>query len=281
MSDHSGGNSPHLDEKEQQQAHDNTVLGALVIHEIVRDQGERELERSFSGLAWSGLAAGLSIGFSFVSQAYLQAGLPQERWSSLVASFGYCLGFLIAILGQQQLYTETTLTALIPTLTKRNLKTLLGTLRVWSVVLVANLIGTVIFGGVAAIHGVFSPAAYQEMIRMSAGVMSEPFWHTAASAVFSGWLIGLMVWLLPGSGPARPLIIILLTYIVALCHFPHVIAGSAEASFGVFTGHASVSDYLWRFFAPTFLGNTLAGTALVGLLNHAPVSSELKSAETA
>ncbi len=277
MSDQSGGNSPHLDEKEQQQAHDNTVLGALVIHEIVRDQGERELERSFSGLAWSGLAAGLSLGFSFMSQAYLQAGLPQTRWSHLIASFGYCLGFLIAILGQQQLYTETTLTALIPTLTRRNLRTLLGTLRVWGVVLATNLIGTFVFSAVASIHGVYSPEAYREMSRMSAEAMSQPFWHMAASAIYSGWLIGLMVWLLPGSGPARPWIIILLTYIVALCNFPHIIAGSVEASFGVFAGQASVGDYLWRFFAPTLLGNTVAGSALVGLLNHAPISSELKS----
>ena len=281
MSDQAGGNSPHLDEKEQKQAHDNTVLGALVIHEIVRDQGERELERSFSGLAWSGLAAGLSIGFSFISQAYLRAGLPQTPWSGLVDSFGYCLGFLIAILGQQQLYTETTLTALIPTLTKRNLFTLLGTLRVWSVVLAANLLGTLVFAAVAAQRGVFSPEAHATMSTMSAQLMSQPFWQMTISAVFSGWLIGLMVWLLPGSGPARPLIIILLTYIVALCKFPHVIAGSVEAGFGVFSGQASVVDYLWRFFAPTLLGNTLAGAALVGLLNHAPVSGELTGGEEA
>ncbi len=275
MSDQAGGNSPHLDEKEQKQAQDNTVLGALVIHEIVRAQGEQELERSFSGLAWSGLAAGLSIGFSFISQAYLQAALPQASWARLVDSFGYCLGFLIAILGQQQLYTETTLTALIPTLTRRTLPTLLGTLRVWGVVLAANLVGTLVFAGVAAIHGVFSPDSYAAMSTLAEATMTHSFLHTATAAIFSGWLIGLMVWLLPGSGPARPLIIILLTYIVAMCQFPHVIAGSVEAAFGVFSGQASVGDYLWRFLAPTLLGNTVAGTALVALLNHAPITGEL------
>ena len=83
-----------------------------------------------------------------------------------------------------------------------------------------------------------------------------------------------MVWLLPGAGPSRPLIIVLLTYTVAMCQFPHVIAGSVEAAFGVFAGKARVVDYLWRFLAPTLLGNSVAGTALVALLNHAPIAGE-------
>ena len=275
MSEQSGVNSPHLDKQERKQAQDNTNLSALVIHEIVRGQGEQELERSFGGLAWSGLAAGLSIGFSFLAQSYLQGALPHAPWARLVSSFGYCLGFLIVLLGQQQLYTETTLTALIPALTRRNFATLLSTLRVWGVVIAANLVGTWIFAAVAAQPGIFSPAAYNAMSALSAEVMAHPFWQTATNGVFAGWLIGLMVWLLPGAGPARPLIIILLTYIVAVCAFPHSIAGSVESAYGVFTGHASVGDYLWRFFAPTFLGNTVAGTALVALLNHAPIAGEL------
>lgn len=278
MSNQAGGNSPHLDQGERRQAEEGAVLGPLVIHEIVREQGEQELQRSFGGLAWSGLAAGLSIGFSFVGQAYLQAGLPEASWSRLVDSFGYSLGFLIVILGQQQLFTETTLTALIPTLTQRNLPTLLGTLRVWGIVLGANLIGTFIFGVISAQHGVFAPDAYTAMSTLSARTMAHPFWQTTVGAGAAGWLIGLMVWLLPGAGPARPLIIILLTYTVAMCQFPHIIAGSVEASFGVFAGHASIGDYLWRFLAPTLLGNTIGGTALVALLNHAPIAGELRDA---
>src|SRR5690242_8787150 len=118
-----GEESPHLDRKERRQAAAGAPMGALVIHEIVRDQGEEELERSFTGLAWSGLAAGLSIGFSFLVQAVLQARLPDTPWRILVAGFGYSVGFLIVILGRQQLFTETTLTALIPALTRRNRRT--------------------------------------------------------------------------------------------------------------------------------------------------------------
>ena len=134
MSD-AGQDSPHLDEQQQEQAKKASPLGPLVIHEIVREQGEIELERDFSGLAWSGLASGLSIGFSFVAQSYLKAGLPDAPWSRLVAAFGYSVGFLIVVLGRQQLFTETTLTAVIPALTRRNLSTILATARVWAIVL--------------------------------------------------------------------------------------------------------------------------------------------------
>ena len=273
--DAAGKDSPHLDEHEQLQAAEGTPLTPLVIHEIVRGQGDKELDRAFSGLAWSGVAAGSSIGFSFVLQAYIAAGLPDAPWARLVDGFGYCLGFLIVVLGQQQLFTETTLTALIPALTQRTVARFLQTLRVWGTVLAANLTGTVAFGWVAAQHGIFSPEAYAAMGKLAALTMAHPFGQTVITACAAGWLIGLMVWLLPGAGAAKPLIIIVLTYAVAACQFPHVIAGSVEAWFAVFSGDASVQDYFVRFLAPTLLGNTIGGTTLVALLNHAPVANEL------
>ncbi len=272
-----GEDSPHLDPSERRQAANATALGPLVIHEIVREQGETELKRPFGGLAWSGLAAGASIGFSFMMMAELQGALPQEPWQRLVSSFGYSLGFLIVILGQQQLFTETTLTALIPTLTRRDLASLLATLRVWAIVLAANLIGTIVFGMVSARAGLFRPETMRAMRTIAAHTMDQPFLTTTLKAAGAGWLIGLMVWLLPAAGSARIIIVILLTYTVAVAGFNHIVAGSAEAVFGVASGDASLHDYLLKFFIPTLLGNTTGGTILVGLLNHAPVASEIFS----
>jgi formate/nitrite transporter FocA (FNT family) len=254
-------------------------MGALVIHEIVRDQGEEELERSFSGLAWSGVAAGLSIGFSFLVQATLQSRMPDTPWRPMVAGFGYSLGFLIVILGRQQLFTETTLTAVIPALTRRSLSTIMMTLRVWGIVLVANLAATWIFAGIVASPGMFPEPAVEAMAQLSAHTMDGSFRHTVLGGGAAGWLIGLMVWLLPGAGPSRPLIIILLTYTVAICQFPHVIAGSVEAAYGVWTGAASFGDYAFSFLVPTLLGNVAGGTILAALLNHAPLAGKLSAAE--
>jgi formate-nitrite transporter family protein len=270
-----GEASPHLDRKEQHQAAAGAPMGALVIHEIVRDQGKEELERSFNGLAWSGVAAGLSIGFSFLTQATLQAHLPDTPWRPLVSGFGYSVGFLIVILGRQQLFTETTLTAVIPALTQRDLPTLLLTLRVWVIVLTTNIAATWVFAFIAAQPGIFPEGTMQAMSELASSTMEGSFWHMLITGGSAGWLIGLMVWLLPSAHTARAPIIVLLTYVVAICQFPHIIAGSVEAAFGVFTGHATAGDYAFRFLIPTFLGNAAGGTILAALLNHAPLAGEL------
>lgn len=274
-----GEASPHLDQKEQRQAASGAPLGALVIHEIVRDQGEEELERSFSGLAWSGLAAGLSIGFSALVQATLQGHLPDTEWRTLVAGFGYATGFLIVILGRQQLFTETTLTAVIPALTRRDAHTVLRALRVWAIVLTANILSTWIFAGILALPGVFPEPVTSAIMQLSKHTTDSPFWHTVMTGGCAGWLIGLMVWLLPASRANQPLVIILLTYIIAIGQFPHIIAGSVEAAYAVVAGRASFGDYLFHFLVPTFIGNSTGGTILAALLNHAPIMDKLNGHE--
>lgn len=92
----------------------------LIVYEAVRKEGEAELSRPTSSLMWSGLAAGLSMGFSMVGDGLLRAGLPDEPWRPLISSFGYSFGFLIVILGRQQLFTENTLTAILPLLHGRS-----------------------------------------------------------------------------------------------------------------------------------------------------------------
>ena len=106
-----GAELPHLDEREQIQAAEHAAPAALVIYEVVREEGELELRRRNVALLWSGLAAGLSMGFSLLTLALIRAGLPDEPWRHLIDSLGYCVGFVIAILGRQQLFTESTLTA--------------------------------------------------------------------------------------------------------------------------------------------------------------------------
>src|SRR5689334_24730144 len=85
-----------------------------VIYEVVRRLGEEEMERPATSLWWSGVAAGLSISFSLLAQAILQAHLPDAPWRPLVVGFGYCVGFLMVVLGRQQLFTESTITVVLP-----------------------------------------------------------------------------------------------------------------------------------------------------------------------
>ncbi len=277
MNTHSAGaDSPHLDEREQDQAARHTAPHALVIHEVVRDEGEQELKRSSASLAWSGLAAGLSMGFSFLTLAFFRAGLPDTPWRILVESPGYCVGFVITILGRQQLFTESTLTAVLPLMVKRDLKTLGTVLRLWAIVLVTNLIGTILIAALISREGLFREPVRQAMEQISQDIVTGPDGPKFVKAILAGWLIAMMVWLLPSARSARLLVIMLLTYVVALGQFPHIVAGSAEAAFAVFSGHGSVLDYIVKFLLPTLIGNTLGGVTLVAFLNHAPVAPEMQ-----
>ena len=118
---------------------------AAVVYEIVRTEGEAELIRPFSALWWSGVAAGISIGFSFLSEAALAALLPASDWHPIIAKLGYAVGFLIVILGRQQLFTENVLTAVLPVISRRKLDWLVSMLRLWGIVLAANVVGCFVF----------------------------------------------------------------------------------------------------------------------------------------
>jgi len=92
-------------------------------------------------------------------------------------------------------------------------------------------------------------------------------------AIFAGWLVALMVWLLPAAETARVVIIMLLTYMISIAGFPHLIAGSVEAFYLVVTGTLSWGSYFTKFMIPTFLGNVLGGVILVAALNHAQATA--------
>ncbi|GBR03972.1 formate/nitrite transporter family protein [Acetobacter oeni] len=268
--------SAYLNEDERRQAEKHAGVGSLVIYEVIREQGLEELKRPTGSLALSGLAAGLSIGFSFLTEATIAAGLPEAGWAKLLAAPGYSIGFLIVVLGQQQLFTETTLTALIPTLAPGGRGNLGDTARVWSVVLLANLVGTCLFAATVAASVPGDETLQKAMVRVASHVVAQPFLPTCEQAAFAGWLIALMVWMLPAAGTSRPGIIVIITSVVAMCGLPHSIAGSAEAAYLVFTGHAAPTDYLVKFFLPTLIGNCIGGIALVAMLNHAQVAGQIQ-----
>lgn len=106
--DQIGDSAGELTESEKRIAEERTALRAAVIHEAIRTEGEAELLRPASALMWSGMAAGLSMGFSLAAMGLLYSRLPDTQWRPLITDLGYTVGFLVVILGRQHLYTENT-----------------------------------------------------------------------------------------------------------------------------------------------------------------------------
>ena len=187
---------------EERQVQERVAIGAHVVHETIRREGEEELNRTNSALAWSGLSAGLSMGFSLIAEGLIEAYLPRQPWTPLVSKLGYSVGFLIVVLGRQQLFTETTLTAVLPALTRRDAKTFLGVLRLWGIVLLANLVGTYLFALCVGKIPLFTPQIQRTLMEVSWPVAAG-FGTVFMRSIFAGWLIALMVWLLPAAESAR------------------------------------------------------------------------------
>jgi len=257
------------DHETVREAKERSAPAGAVVYEAIRQEGEDELQRTTSALAWSGLAAGLSMGFCFATEALIHAALPDTIWRPLIAKLGYTTGFLIVVLGRQQLFTENTLTVILPLLRRRDRVMLLNVLRLWAAVLAANVAGAAIFAAVIAHAPVFDPAVRQALDSIAPESMAHPFWTIVVRGVFAGWLIALMVWLLPFAESARVWVIIIVTYIVGLANFSHVIAGSVDALYLVAAGRVGVLAFIFGFLVPTLVGNVIGGVSLVAALAHA------------
>jgi formate/nitrite transporter FocA (FNT family) len=271
--------SRHLDEDEQELAARHSAPRALIIHEIIREEGEQELSRTNIALALSGLAAGLSMGFSFLTEALLQAGLPKSVLQHTLASFGYSIGFILVVLARQQLFTESTLTAILPVVTRRDFKTLFAAGRLWAIVLVTNLIGTWLFAAMVHVPQIFPADVNAAMQDLAQQAVPPIFFATLLRAFFAGWLIALMVWILPSAQSARLLTVLMVTYVVALAHLSHIVAGSAEAAYSVLSGTASLAQYFTLFLVPTLIGNIIGGVLMVTVLNHGSIVQEIEASK--
>jgi formate/nitrite transporter FocA (FNT family) len=255
---------------EIKQVEERVAISAHIVHETIKREGEDEFKRTSSALAWSGLAAGLSMGFSLVAEGLLAGHLPLTAWAPLISKLGYSVGFLIVVLARQQLFTESTLTAVLPLLARRSLGTALSVARLWGVVLLANLFGTFVFAFCIARTGVFSPQTKQMLAVVSAPAADSSFWVVLVRAIFAGWLIALMVWMFPAAESAKVSIIIIVTYLIGLGGFNHVIAGSTKMFFEIAAGNVTRSYYLSEFLFPTLIGNMLGGISLVAFLGARP-----------
>jgi formate/nitrite transporter FocA (FNT family) len=257
---------------EQHKADEREALSATAVHKALLQEGENELDRSSGALFWSALAAGISIGLSLIAQGVLRQHLPDSNWRPLLISLGYSFGFIAVTLGRQQLFTETTLTAMLPLLHHKRLDVLANVLRLWVVVFAANMLGTFLFAWAGAWTSTFSPELSRTMADIGVEKVGYTFGTAFVKGIFGGWLIALMVWLMPSAHEARIWVIALVTWLLATAQLTHIIAGSTDVMFAVLSGRVEWITFLTRFAAPVFLGNSIGGIVFVAALNHAQVA---------
>ncbi|WP_348762617.1 formate/nitrite transporter family protein [uncultured Salinisphaera sp.] len=220
-----------LNHHERRDARRREFPSAAVVYEAIRAEAESELSRPLPGLAWSALAAGLSMGFSFIAQALLRHYSPEMAWQTIISSLGYSMGFLFVILGRQQLFTENTLTPVLEVLRVKRMETVIRTINLWLVVLATKLL--VVAAAFQLVDGVQVVAAGALRGLKDTRV---PMWI----AIFAYWV--------PGFGTA-----------VALGFFTPL--GGVGVWIGLATGLAFAALLLlWRWHSRERYGLTLRST---------------------
>ncbi|MBM7344009.1 formate/nitrite transporter family protein [Pantoea coffeiphila] len=250
---------------------------AAAVHEQIRQEGEKELERDGLALLFSAIAAGISMGASLMAKGIFQVNLHEVPGSFLLENLGYTFGFIIVIMARQQLFTENTVTAVLPVMHKPTLGNGLLLLRLWGLVLLGNLIGTAL-ASLGFIHmPIFDDATRSAFVSISQKVMENPPNEMFANAVVSGWIIATMVWMFPSAGAAKIWVIILMTWLVALGDLAHIVVGSVEIFYLVFNGDIPWQQFIWPFALPTLAGNIIGGTFIFALLSHAQIRNDMRN----
>lgn len=271
----SAGNTVDLSAAEEQQVQKRSTPRPEVVFETVRREGDAELERAPAALAFSGLAAGLSMGFSLVFMGVIRAHVPDSPWRPLLEAVGYTVGFIVVILARQQLFTENTVTPILPLLDARERWPIfLRVARLWAIVLGTNLAGATIFAFAIAHSSVFDPAIKNQFSQVGLAVLAPETSSIFVRGIFAGWLIALMVWLLPAADTQKLWVIVIVTYLVGVLGLSHIIAGSVDAIYAVAAAQASWGLYFFHFLIPVFFGNVIGGVLLVALLNYGQVAPE-------
>lgn len=256
---------------------DLKAADAKELHRAVREEGEAELDRHTSSLIWSALAGGIAINASLIAEGAIYSMTAEAPWRHLLVSLGYPLGFVLVILGRMQFFTESTITAMLPLVTRPSRHTAWRTGRLWVLVLGANLVGTALTSLAIAHLPVADPPLRDAIVDVAAGILKHDPLATFWTAIPAGFLIAGIAWTLPNAREQSFLVIFAVTYVVGAANFSHAIVGSAEAFTLLWAGKIDGSGALFGAILPAVIGNLVGGAGLFALLAHGQVRSEMVS----
>jgi formate/nitrite transporter FocA (FNT family) len=263
-------------EAEEKSVSEAAALSPKMIYEVIRRDGEEELARTKRSLLWSGIAAGMLISLSVLGEAIFRTYLPDAPWRFLVENLGYSLGFLAVIMGRMQLFTENTITTVLPIMRERTWQALGRMARLWIIVLSANVAGAFaaasLFVFTAALPADIMPALVSLSEHATGMTASESFWR----AIPAGVIVALIVWMLPQAAEAAFFLILTFTWLIAAGDFTHIVAGSVEMAVLLLRGELGGTQAIFGFFLPVLVGNIIGGTIIFTLVAWGQVRDDVK-----
>lgn len=264
------------EEAEERSVSEAAALSPKLIYEVIRREGRDELNRTNRSLIWSGIAAGMLISLSVLGEAIFRTYLPDASWRFLLENLGYSLGFIAVIMGRMQLFTENTITTVLPVMQERSWTILARMGRLWAVVLGANVIGAFAAAGLFVFTSAIPPEIMPALVSLSEHATgmgaAEGFWR----AIPAGVIVALIVWMLPEAENAAFFLILTFTWLIAAGDFTHIVAGSVEMALLMLQGSLGVGAALLGFFIPVLVGNIIGGTVVFTLVAWGQVRDDVE-----
>jgi formate/nitrite transporter FocA (FNT family) len=146
----------------------------------------------------------------------------------------------------------------------------------WGILIAGNLVGALLFAWVLGRTTMVDASLHPSLQEVSSKALEGGFGSVFYTAIFGGWLIALLAWLLASTADttAQIALIWLTTAPISAFHFRHSIAGSVEVFYKAFTATASWGEVFGGFVVPALLGNAIGGVVMVALFNYAQVAEE-------
>lgn len=272
---HPDDDQPTLTEHEEGEVAEHRSLSSITVYSVIESEGEEELERPVNSLWWSSIAAGIGISSSVLAEGILHDVFNDHPRRDAIENLGYTVGFVLVILSRLQLFTENTITVVLPVLKNWCAKSLYCAGRLWLVVFAGNMAGTFVTAALTLWLGTAHPEHIEGMLAISHHFGEMTAWEAFKFGIPAGFFIAAIVWMLPSAKGTEILVIMLFTYLIAMGGFAHVVAGSTEMFLLWLNGDVAVGKVV-ALIGAAFIGNVAGGTGLFALLAYGQVKQELE-----
>ena len=175
-----------------------------------------------------------------------------------------------------QLFTENTITPILQLFLSPTRQNFWLTGRLWAIVFAANLVGCAIAAAFIVFADLVPPKQFQGILEVSRHYGEASFFEHFRWGVLAGFIIASLVWILPRMNSAgEVMMIVILTYIISLGGFSHVVAGSTELFVLVMMSELGLITAILNGIMPALIGNIIGGTGIFAALTYAQVREEI------
>lgn len=248
------------------------------IYQRAKSEGRRRLDMPALEQVATGFIAGVTIVFGIVAYGVTVALLEPDVGTGVAQAAGalaFAIGLVFLVMGRSELFSENLFDPVAAAVDEPGNGVWLRLARLWSVILVLNLVGGAVLVAVLMVDGALPSGSGDALASAAHEIVDKGWAATLARAVLAGALITLLSYLLTAANTAtaRILVTLMVGFFLAIGPFDHVVVSALHVLFGVWwTDQIAYADLAANIGLAT-VGNLAGGLLLVTFTHTAQVKS--------